>query len=343
MANIFKTTLKKEIITDIVDNNKREIRFPLTKFWASRFAENYNLDEKTFEFRTFDSLELSSPSNKETDGVTYTFDYIRTTIDGDEFIIEFKESDNEIIEELQIEDETQLEIVENQYQKEIKSSVELEEDKTTISEEINFSEEILESTNSTIVEYDGEFEEIEEDKTTISEEINFSEEILESTNSTVVECDGDFEEIEEIEEDNGEQPFDSNYDVFALIKQWLKNEMILDDFYEDESVFATNARQVIVLPKGKPLGFKKRLPVNNDVEVRIEFDKNEKIYFDLNPDFELFEEAITKRLTEIRKNNFVFVWKQYTGIFMDNSGRIYFGMKYSTRSSIGFNRKYNVQ
>jgi hypothetical protein len=312
MANIFKTTLKKEIITDIVDNNKREIRFPLTKFWASRFAEDYNLDEKTFEFRTFDSLELSSPSNKETDGVTYTFDYIRTTVDGDEFIIEFKKNDDEIIEESQdesqIDDETQLEIIENQCQKEIKSSVELEEDKTTISEEINLSEEILESTNS-----------------------------------TVVECDGEFEEIEEIEEDNGEQPFDSNYDVFALIKQWLKNEMILDDLYEDESVFATNARQVIVLTNGRVLGFKKRLPVNNDVEVRIEFDKNEKIYFDLNPDFELFEEAITKRLAEIRKNNFVFVWKEYTGIFMDKSGRIYFGMKYSTRSSIGFNRKYNVQ
>ena len=320
MANIFKTTLKKEIITDIVDNNKREIRFPLTKFWASRFAEDYNLDEKTFEFRTFDSLELSSPSNKETDGVTYTFDYIRTTVDGDEFIIEFKKNDDEIIEESQesqieelqeesqIDDETQLEIIENQCQKEIKSSVELEEDKTTISEEINFSEEILETTNS-----------------------------------TVVECDGEFEEIEEIEEDNGEQLFVSNCDVFALIKQWLKNEMILDDFYEDESVFATNARQVIVLTNGRVLGFKKRLPVNNDVEVRIEFDKNEKIYFDLNPDFELFEEAITKRLAEIRKNNFVFVWKEYTGIFMDKSGRIYFGMKYSTRSSIGFNRKYNVQ
>ena len=149
--------------------------------------------------------------------------------------------------------------------------------------------------------------------------------------------------FEEVDEDPDEDLFISNYDVFALIKQWLKNEMILEDFYEDETVFATNARQVIVLPKGKPLGFKKKLPVDNDVEVRIEFDKNEKIYIDLYADIELFEEAITERLTEIRKNNFVFVWKQYTGIFMDKSDRIYFGMKYSTRSSIGFNRKYNVQ
>jgi hypothetical protein len=281
MANIFKTTLKKDIITDIVDNNKREIRFPLTKFWASRFTDEYNLDEKTFQFKTFDSLEFSSPSNKETDGVTYTFDYVGTMVDGDEFVIEFKEIEEELVETQPVE-----------------------------TDEKNISEE----------------------------EISISEEILET-----VESIEDSDVFEEDDEDPNEDPFISNYDMFALIKQWLKNEMILEDFYEDETVFATNARQVIVLPKGKPLGFKKRLPVNNDVEVRIEFDKNEKIYFDLNPEFELFEEAITKKLAEIRKNNFVFVWKQYTGIFMDKSGRIYFGMKYSTRRSIGFNRKYNVQ
>ena len=280
MANIFKTTLKKDIITDIVDNNKREIRFPLTKFWASRFTDEYNIDEKTFQFKTFDSLEFSSPSNKETGGVTYTFDYVGTMVDGDEFVIEFKEIEEEIVE-------TQP---------------------------------------------------VEADEKNISGEISISEEILET-----VESIEDSDVFEEVDEDPDEDPFISNYDAFALIKQWLKNEMILEDFYEDETVFATNARQVIVLPKGKPLGFKKRLPVNNDVEVRIEFDKNEKIYFDLNPEFELFEEAITKKLAEIRKNNFVFVWKQYTGIFMDKSGRIYFGMKYSTRRSIGFNRKYNVQ
>ena len=280
MENIFKTTLKKDIITDIVDNNKREIRFPLTKFWASRFTDEYNLDEKTFQFKTFDSLEFSSPSNKETDGVTYTFDYVGTMVDGDEFVIEFKEIEEELVET----------------------------------------------------------KPVETDEKNISEEISISEEILET-----VELIEDSDVFEEVDEDPDEDPFISNYDVFALIKQWLKNEMILEDFYEDETVFATNARQVIVLPKGKPLGFKKRLPVNNDVEVRIEFDKNEKIYIDLYADIELFEEAITERLTEIRKNNFVFVWKQYTGIFMDKSDRIYFGMKYSTRSSIGFNRKYNVQ
>ena len=38
MANIFKTTLKKDIIADIANNNIREIRFPITKFWATRLA-----------------------------------------------------------------------------------------------------------------------------------------------------------------------------------------------------------------------------------------------------------------------------------------------------------------
>ena len=91
MANIFKTTLKKDVIADIANNNVREIRFPITKFWATRLADEYNLDEKEFTFKTFDSLELSSPSNKDAEGATYTFEFIRTFVDGEEFVVEFKE------------------------------------------------------------------------------------------------------------------------------------------------------------------------------------------------------------------------------------------------------------
>ena len=92
------------------------------------------------------------------------------------------------------------------------------------------------------------------------------------------------------------------------------------------------------------LGSNKTLPVNNDVEVRIEFDMSHKIYFD-STDFDLyiFEDLIFDFLSKIKKNNFVFVWKKYTGIFKGDDGRVYFGIKYSTRKSIGFNRKYSVQ
>ena len=83
MANIFKTTLKKDVIADIANNNVREIRFPITKFWATRLADEYNLDVKEFTFKTFDSLELSSPSNKDAEGATYTFEFIRTFVDGE--------------------------------------------------------------------------------------------------------------------------------------------------------------------------------------------------------------------------------------------------------------------
>ena len=44
MANIFKTTLKKDVIADIANNNVREIRFPITKFWATRLADEYDID-----------------------------------------------------------------------------------------------------------------------------------------------------------------------------------------------------------------------------------------------------------------------------------------------------------
>ncbi len=279
MANIFKTTLKKDIITDIVDNEKREIRFPITKFWASRLADNYNLDDKTFEFKTFDFLELSSPSNKETDGITYIFDYVKTILNGDEFVLIFKNKD----------DITAL----------------------------------CECNKEQIIEHVDEIKEISK-----SVEINDNE----SGDDSDVVCD---------EYDDEEQNI-SNYDMCVLIKQLLDDNSILENFYNDEYVFATNAKQILVLPNGKPLGFKKTLPVNNDVVVKIEFDKHEKIYFDIYSDFERFEDVIRKKLSDIRKNNFVFVWKHHTGIFMDNSDRIYFGIKYSTRRSVGLKCKYDI-
>ena len=97
MANIFKTTLKKDVIADIANNNVREIRFPITKFWTTRFADEFDLDKKEFTFKTFDSLELSSPSNKDTGAMTYEFDFERIYVDGDEFVVVFKMSDEDVV------------------------------------------------------------------------------------------------------------------------------------------------------------------------------------------------------------------------------------------------------
>lgn len=283
MANIFKTTLKKDVIADIANNNVREIRFPITKFWATRLTDEYNLDEKEFTFKTFDSLELSSPSNKDAEGATYTFEFIRTFVDGEEFVVEFKMSDEDVVDSCPKEVEVEVE---------------------------NVATEVLTELHETpIVEND-------------------------------VDVDGSDVEFGD---DEYETPDITNTDVFTLIKDWFDDERVLENFYEDENVFATNARQVIILPKGRILGSKRSLPVNNDVEVRVEFDMNKRIYFDSIPDFDIFEEEVFRTISEIKKNNFVFVWKRYTGIFMDNDGRIYFGIKYSTRKSIGFNRRYNVQ
>ena len=271
MANIFKTTLKKDVIADIA-KGKREVRFPITKFWATRVSDEYNLDDRTFVFKTFDSLELSSPSNKETGGETYVFDFDKTIVDGDEFVVVFK--DHVEIENCTIDNTQYIELENN-----------------------------------------------------ISDNIDVVSESVEAN-----DIDGSDYEMLEI----------SNDDMFALITQWFDEEKILDNFYEDNTVFATNAKQVIILPNGKVLGFRKTLPVNNDVEVRIEFDTSEKIYFDSIIDFNVFEDEILNILNDIRKNNFVFVWKRNTGIFMDENG-IYFGIKYSTRKSVGFDRKYNIQ
>ena len=147
----------------------------------------------------------------------------------------------------------------------------------------------------------------------------------------------------EINEDNLKDFNILDEDLLVLLNQWFDEDKVLESFYADEFVFATNARQVIVLPNGKVLGFNKSLPVNNDAQVRIEFDSSEKVYFYENQNFDDFKDSVLKTIEKIKKNNFVFIWKRYTGIFIDEFGRIYFGIKYSTRKSIGFNRKYNVQ
>ena len=288
MANIFKTTLKKDVIADIANNNVREIRFPITKFWATRLADEYNLDEKEFTFKTFDSLELSSPSNKDAEGATYTFEFIRTFVDGEEFVVEFKEDG-----------EGECDCCPN--------------------------DKIIVSVDTPLTEF----------KDIVSEN---TPELEVTSNDEVADSDVDFNDsVEDVMQNI------SNEDIFNLIKDWFDDERVLENFYEDESVFVTNARQVIILPKGRILGTKESLPVNNDVEIRVEFDMSKKIYFDSISDFDIFEEEIIRTLNEIKKNNFVFIWKRYTGSFMDNGGRVYFGIKYSTRKSIGFNRKYNVQ
>jgi hypothetical protein len=281
MANIFKTTLKKDVIADIANNNVREIRFPITKFWATRFADEFDLDKKEFTFKTFDSLELSSPSNKDTGAMTYVFDFERIYVDGEEFAVIFKMPDEDVVDSCPKEVEVEVE---------------------------NVATEVLTELHET----------------------------------PIVENDVDGSDVE-FGDDEYETPDITNVDVFTLIKDWFEDERVLENFYEDENVFATNARQVIVLPKGRILGSKRTLPVNNDVEVRVEFDMNKKIYFDSIPDFDIFEEEVLRTLSEVKKNNFVFVWRRNTGIFMDNDGGVYFGIRYSTRKSIGFNRRYNVQ
>jgi hypothetical protein len=285
MVNIFKTTLKKDAIADIV-SGKREVRFPITKFWATRLSDEYNLNKKTFVFKTFDSLEFSSPSNKDTESETYVFNFDKTFVDGNEFVIAFSDVCDKCEEPLEC-------------------------DNT----EVKMTDDIVEEN---VVENNLENDELNPDS-------------VEDGDNDEVE-NGDSDEVEVVDID----------DVFEAVKQMFDEKNILETLYDSDDVIATNAKQVVVRPKGKILGSNKTLPLNNDTEIRVEFDKCEKVYFDATFDFDNFEDDINVVLSDIRKNNFVFIWKRFTGIFVDENG-IYFGIKYSTRKSIGFNRKYNVQ
>ena len=290
MANIFKTTLKKDIIADIANNGKREVRFPITKFWATRFADEFNLDEKTFEFKTFDSLEFSSPSNKDTISETCVFNYVRTLVDGDEFVIEFKDCGGQ--------------------------------------------EDVVVDNNSSV------FNERNLKLIEITKGIKFEAE----------EVNEDEDDIDGSDVDGMEDEYIYNAeDIFKTIQQWYDDEMILDMICDNKNVFATNAKQILILPKGRVLGINKSLPLNNDNEVRFDFDKQLKVYFPTNDEldnvdiFDFYKNQIIENITDICNSNFLFVWKKYTGIFMENDGRIYFGMKYTSKKTIGFDRRYNVQ
>lgn len=294
MANIFKTTLKKEVIVDIVDNKKREIRFPITKFWATRFADEFNLDEKTFEFKTFDSLELSSPSNKDTTSEIYTFDFVRTFVDGDEFVVEFKTNEEENKEVAYIAVDDGVEAL----------NIETVIEETTEVENPVCAKEIDETIVNVLFDPEGD-----------------------SDNKDV-----DNEEILQV----------SDEDVYVVIKEWC-NEKVLNTLYDNETVFTTNASPFVIRSNGRVLGSKKTLPVNNDADIRIDLDMGKMVYYDPTLDINVFMDDIYSTLEEICKNNFVFICRRHTGIFMDSDGRIYFGIKYSTRKSFGFKRKYNVQ
>lgn len=290
MANIFKTTLKKDIIADIANNNMREIRFPITKFWATRFTDEFNLDEKTFTFKTFDTLELSSPSNKDTISETFVFEFVKTYVDDDEFVVEFKDcgSQDDVV--------------------------------------IDNNSSVFNERNLNLIE--------------ITKDIKFE---VEEVTEDEVDIDGSDVDVTEDECIYNEE------DIFKSIQQWYDDEMILDMICDNKNVFATNAKQILILPKGRVFGINKSLPLNNDNEVRFDFDKQLKVYFPINDEhdnvdiFDFFKNQILENVTEICNSNFLFIWKKYTGIFMENDGEIYFGMKYTSKKTIGFNRRYNVQ
>lgn len=290
MANIFKTTLKKDIIADIANNNTREIRFPITKFWATRFADEFNLDEKTFTFKTFDALELSSPSNKDTISETFVFEFVKTYVDDEEFVVEFKDCGGQ-------------------------DDVVIDNDSSVFNER---NLKLIEITNGIKFEV---------------------EEAIED------EVDIDGSDVDGTEDDC----IYNEEDIFKTIQQWYDDEMILDMICDNKNVFATNAKQILILPKGRVLGINKSLPLNNDNEVRLDFDKQLKVYFPTNDElddvdiFDFFKNQILENITEICNSNFLFIWKKYTGIFMENDGGIYFGMKYTSKKTIGFDRRYNVQ
>ena len=147
--------------------------------------------------------------------MTYVFDFDKIYVDGEEFVVVFKSSDEDVRDCCPTEDI---------------HTVELDTDTSKVVTELYETPTV-------------EVKEIEEN----------------------IIADSDVDETEYI----------TNEDVFELIKQWFEDERVLENFYESESVFATNARQVIVLPQGRTLTQRVKVYKNlNDVISYIDLVNN---------------------------------------------------------------------
>lgn len=124
---------------------------------------------------------------------------------------------------------------------------------------------------------------------------------------------------------------DSN--IFENKKKMLSNKVadLIEQFCKAEDVITVGTPVVIVQAHGRILGNKKRLPLDNDVEIRFNIGSREIIYRD-NMDDDSFISEVKRELKELLIGHYAFIWKKKCGVFSYPDGRLFCGLRISSKN-----------
>lgn len=112
---------------------------------------------------------------------------------------------------------------------------------------------------------------------------------------------------------------------------------VLDNFCNNKNVFIVGTPRVIVKTNGVLFGLKKRLPINNDVEVHIDIEK-QKFFFTYDMTEDMFIKEFENFLNKMVIGNFVFIWRKKC-IYKEVDGKRYLVLYYTTRKFINQDKK----
>lgn len=112
---------------------------------------------------------------------------------------------------------------------------------------------------------------------------------------------------------------------------------ILEKFCANKDVFTVNTPRVIVRPNGVLFALGRKLPIDNDVAINIDIERQRFFHtYDMTDD--MFIEQLKGFLKRMLVNNYVFIWKSRCK-YKVVDGKRFLVMYYTTRRYIKPNKK----
>lgn len=112
---------------------------------------------------------------------------------------------------------------------------------------------------------------------------------------------------------------------------------ILEKFCANKDVFTVNTPRVIVRPNGVLFALGRKLPIDNDVAINIDIERQRFFHtYDMTDD--MFIEQLKGFLKKMLVNNYVFIWKSRCK-YKVVDGKRFLVMYYTTRRYIKPNKK----
>lgn len=169
----------------------------------------------------------------------------------------------------------------------------------------------------------------------IKEEIEtIKDDIEKETIETPIESISKTESIESIKQEKKESKENKPKEVKSVGER--VNEL-LDDLCSNNNTVVVGTPIVIIRPDGYIFGQRKKLPLKNDVVLKIPIE-SQKLYFtyDISED-----EYINQLMTYFKKmvaTNFVFLWRKKC-VYKEVDGKRYLNLFYTTRKYVNESKK----